>query len=94
MLDLIHGGKSMAHPGAMLKSIRAERGWTLAQVSERTGLPIATLSKIANDKILLSYDTMSHSSGCTSHGCIAKFATVSFVFPADEVGPFHEPQRR
>lgn len=58
MPDLMHGGKSMAHPGAMLKSIRAERGWTLAQVSERTGLPIATLSKIENDKISLSYDKL------------------------------------
>jgi transcriptional regulator with XRE-family HTH domain len=42
----------------MLKAIRAERGWTLAQVSERTGLPIATLSKIENDKISLSYDKL------------------------------------
>jgi transcriptional regulator with XRE-family HTH domain len=42
----------------MLKAIRTERGWTLAQVSERTGLPIATLSKIENDKISLSYDKL------------------------------------
>jgi transcriptional regulator with XRE-family HTH domain len=51
-------GKSKANPGAMLKAIRAERGWTLARVSERTGLPIATLSKIENDKISLSYDKL------------------------------------
>jgi transcriptional regulator with XRE-family HTH domain len=42
----------------MLKSIRAARGWTLAQVSKRTGLPIATLSKIENEKISLSYDKL------------------------------------
>jgi transcriptional regulator with XRE-family HTH domain len=42
----------------MLKTIRVERGWTLAQVSQRTGLPIATLSKIENDKISLSYDKL------------------------------------
>ena len=58
MFEQIHGGKSTAHPGAMLKAIRAERGWTLAQVSERTGLPIATLSKIENDKISLSYEKL------------------------------------
>lgn len=58
MFEPIHGGKSTAHPGAMLKAIRAERGWTLAQVSERTGLPIATLSKIENDKISLSYEKL------------------------------------
>jgi transcriptional regulator with XRE-family HTH domain len=53
-----YGGKSTAHPGAVLKSIRAERGWTLAEVSQRTGLPIATLSKIENDRISLSYDKL------------------------------------
>lgn len=58
MLGKIQGGKSTAHPGAMLKAIRAERGWTLAQVSERTGLPISTLSKIENDRISLSYDKL------------------------------------
>jgi transcriptional regulator with XRE-family HTH domain len=58
MLGPIHGGKSTARPGAMLRAIRAERGWTLAQVSECTGLPIATLSKIENDKISLSYEKL------------------------------------
>ena len=53
------GGKSTtAHPGAILKAIRAERGWTLAQVSKKTGLPITTLSKIENDKLSLSYDKL------------------------------------
>jgi transcriptional regulator with XRE-family HTH domain len=42
----------------MVKAIRLERGWTLAQVSERTGLPTGTLSKIENDKISLSYDKL------------------------------------
>jgi transcriptional regulator with XRE-family HTH domain len=51
-------GRSTAHPGSILKSIRTERGWTLAQVSELTELPIATLSKIENDKISLSYDKL------------------------------------
>ena len=53
------GGKSTtAHPGGILKAIRAERGWTLAQVSKKTGLPITTLSKIENDKLSLSYDKL------------------------------------
>ena len=47
-----------AQPGGILKSIRVERGWTLAQVSERTGLPVTTLSKIENDKLSLSYDKL------------------------------------
>jgi transcriptional regulator with XRE-family HTH domain len=49
-------GKLTAHPGAMIKAIRLDKGWTLSQVSEKTGLPVTTLSKIENDKISLSYD--------------------------------------
>jgi transcriptional regulator with XRE-family HTH domain len=33
-------------------------GWTLAEVSARTGLPVSTLSKVENDKMSLSYDKL------------------------------------
>jgi transcriptional regulator with XRE-family HTH domain len=56
--EINQSGRSTAHPGSILKSIRVERGWTLAQVSQLTDLPIATLSKIENDKISLSYDKL------------------------------------
>src|ERR1700727_504132 len=56
--EINQSGRSTAHPGSILKSIRTERGWTLAQVSQLTDLPIATLSKIENDKISLSYDKL------------------------------------
>ncbi|MFO1018211.1 MAG: XRE family transcriptional regulator [Hyphomonadaceae bacterium] len=52
------GGLSQAHPGAVVKEERLRRGWTLADASERTGLPISTLSKVENDKISLSYDKL------------------------------------
>ena len=58
MAESNSSGKSTAHPGAVLRSIRVERGWTLAKVSECTGLPITTLSKIENDKLSLSYDKL------------------------------------
>jgi transcriptional regulator with XRE-family HTH domain len=51
-------GRSTAHPGSILKSLRTDRGWTLAKVSELTQLPIATLSKIENEKMSLSYDKL------------------------------------
>jgi transcriptional regulator with XRE-family HTH domain len=35
-----------------------ERRWTLADVGEKTGLPISTLSKIENGKMSLSYDKL------------------------------------
>lgn len=50
--------KSLAKPGAALKALRIKHGWTLAEVSQRTGLPTSTLSKIENDKISLSFDKL------------------------------------
>jgi transcriptional regulator with XRE-family HTH domain len=47
-----------ARPGAILKALRAKRGWTLSDVSQRTGFPVSTLSKIENDKVSLSYDKL------------------------------------
>jgi transcriptional regulator with XRE-family HTH domain len=47
-----------AKPGAVLKSLRLANGWTLAEVSRRTGLPVSTLSKVENDKMSLSYDKL------------------------------------
>ena len=49
---------SQARPGAVLKEQRLRRGWTLAEVSARTGLPVSTLSKVENDKIALTYDKL------------------------------------
>jgi transcriptional regulator with XRE-family HTH domain len=50
--------RTTAHPGAALKALRKQRGWTLAEVSSRTGLPISTLSKIENERISLTYDKL------------------------------------
>jgi transcriptional regulator with XRE-family HTH domain len=51
-------GKTQAKPGAALKRIRAERGWTLEEVSQRTGLAVSTLSKAENDKIALTFEKL------------------------------------
>lgn len=45
-------------PGSALRSLRVQRGWTLAEVSSRTGLSIPTLSKLENDKMSLTYDKL------------------------------------
>ncbi len=50
---------SVAKPGAVLKALRRRQGWTLAEVSRRTGLPLSTLSKIENDKMSLTFDKLS-----------------------------------
>lgn len=51
-------GRVTAHPGAALKALRTQRGWTLAEVGRRTGLPVSTLSKIENERISLTYDKL------------------------------------
>ena len=48
-----------ARPGSMVRAMREQRGWTLADVSERTGLSVSTLSKVENDKLSLTYDKLS-----------------------------------
>jgi transcriptional regulator with XRE-family HTH domain len=44
--------------GAALKALRTQKGWTLAEVSRRTGFSIPTLSKVENDRLSLSYDKL------------------------------------
>jgi transcriptional regulator with XRE-family HTH domain len=51
-------GNRLAHPGAALKALRRKRGWTLADVSRRTGLPTSTLSKIENDRMSPTFDKL------------------------------------
>lgn len=45
-------------PGASLKALRIKRGWSLAEVSRRTGLPVSSLSKVENDKMDLTLDKL------------------------------------
>lgn len=51
-------GGTPAKPGAVLKKLRIQRGWTLMEVSRRTGYPVSTLSKIENDRVSLTYDKL------------------------------------
>jgi transcriptional regulator with XRE-family HTH domain len=49
---------ALSDPGAALKALRVERGWSLAEVSRRTGMPVSSLSKIENDKMDLTLDKL------------------------------------
>ena len=44
--------------GASLRKIRKERGMTLIDVGEKSGMPMSTISKIENNKMSLSYDKL------------------------------------
>lgn len=50
---------SVAKPGAALRAFRRKQAWTLAQVCQRTGLPVSTLSRIETDQISPTYDQLS-----------------------------------
>ncbi|MCR6663620.1 MAG: cupin domain-containing protein [Luteimonas sp.] len=42
----------------MLRSLRARKGWTLKQMSEHSGIPLSTLSKVEHDRLSLTYDKL------------------------------------
>jgi transcriptional regulator with XRE-family HTH domain len=44
--------------GRRVKEIRGERRWTLEQLSQKSGLSISALSKIENDQVSASFDTI------------------------------------
>jgi transcriptional regulator with XRE-family HTH domain len=48
------------HPtiGNLLRALRARNGWTLKEMSERTGIPLSTLSKVEHDRLSLTYDKL------------------------------------
>lgn len=44
--------------GGLLRSVRARNQWTLKQMSEHSGIPLSTLSKIEHDRLSLTYDKL------------------------------------
>lgn len=50
------GGKPTL--GSLLRALRARNGWTLKEMSEKTGIPFSTLSKVEHDRLTLTYDKL------------------------------------
>lgn len=44
--------------GALLRGLRAREGWTLKEMSAKSGIPVSTLSKIEHDRLTLTYDKL------------------------------------
>jgi transcriptional regulator with XRE-family HTH domain len=44
--------------GTLLRGLRARHGWTLKEMSAKSGIPFSTLSKIEHDRLTLSYDRL------------------------------------
>ena len=52
------GGEQGPKLGESLRALRRRRNWSLAAVSERTGLAVSTLSRIENNQLSLTYDKL------------------------------------
>src|SRR5688500_5973119 len=44
--------------GRLLRGLRTRNRWTLKDMSERSGIPISTLSKVEHDRLTLTYDKL------------------------------------
>lgn len=53
-----HGPERDGNLGESLRRIRKERGMTLIEAGEKSGMPMSTISKIENNKMSLSYDKL------------------------------------
>jgi len=44
--------------GRLIRSLRARNGWTLKEMSLKTGIPFSTLAKVEHDRLTLGYDKL------------------------------------
>jgi transcriptional regulator with XRE-family HTH domain len=44
--------------GALMRGVRNREGWTLKQMSEKSGIPVSTLSKVEHDRLTLTYEKL------------------------------------
>lgn len=44
--------------GTVLRGLRSRNGWTLKEMSLKSGIPVSTLSKVEHDRLTLTYDKL------------------------------------
>lgn len=44
--------------GALIRSLRSRQGWTLKEMSVKSGIPVSTLSKVEHGQLTLTYDKL------------------------------------
>lgn len=44
--------------GALLRGLRNRNQWTLKEMSDESGIPVSTLSKVEHDRLTLTYDKL------------------------------------
>ena len=77
-------GRPLVKPGAALKALRAERGWSLSELSKRTGMPVSSLSKIENDKMDITLDKLLRVSVALETDIAGLFTTPSPPYSQSE----------
>lgn len=50
--------------GATLRRLRNRKGWTVKEMSDRSGIPFSTLSKVETGRLTLDYDKLQQLSRC------------------------------
>lgn len=43
---------------ALIRGLRSRQGWTLKEMSEKSGIPVSTLSKVEHGQLTLTYDKL------------------------------------
>ena len=71
--------------GKALRELRAGNGWTLKQMSESSGIPVSTLSKVEHDRLTLTYDKLLQISQRLGIQVSELFASPSAESPRDGV---------
>ncbi|SFZ85428.1 transcriptional regulator, XRE family with cupin sensor [Devosia enhydra] len=75
--DPIEAGLEPSPVGRVIAAHRREQGWTLAEVSRRTGVSISALSKIENGHSRPAYDVMTRLAAGLDLDFAALFGTAS-----------------
>lgn len=72
--------------GDCLKAVRQRQGWTLAQVSQMTGLATSTLSKVENYRMSLTYEKLLQLAQGLKVDIAALFGTPEAAAPPEVAG--------
>ena len=62
--------------GALLRGLRSRNNWTLKEMSDESGIPVSTLSKVEHDRLTLSYDKLQQTATLLS---LAKVCQVTMM---------------
>src|SRR5437764_586377 len=84
MSEHVVNGRKLVRPGAALKALRVQKGWSLAELSSRTGMPISSLSKVENDKMELTLDRLMRISAALEADIPGLFTPPSAQYAKEE----------